>query len=71
MMVSTIYLEPDNQGKVNRLMTCSCGKTIQSQDTGGHDFVCRCGTLYNCFGQEISHPFGNGDEEYWAEEERW
>lgn len=69
MIIKIKYLEPDERGRIHRIMTCDCGRHIDTQDHApGSDIDCDCGRLYNSSGQEISYPYGDGSEEYWPEE---
>jgi|APGre2960657404_1045060.scaffolds.fasta_scaffold43621_1 hypothetical protein len=54
----------NNNGTYTRQWRCVCGAKIETHsDEGGHDTECRCGRLFNCFGQQLQNP-ANWHDDY-------
>lgn len=51
-----------------KIATCSCGEQHELTHIYS-DFECGCRRKYNPMGQELESFFGNGDDQYWCEEE--
>ena len=59
------------RGYSEKMGVCACGQKHDLMHTFS-DFTChKCGRFYNAGGQELESFTGNGDDEYWSEDEKW